>query len=236
MKLFSIIKSSLVAFFVMTTILMVNGQGVTTSSINGRITDANGEGLIGANVLATHVPSGSVYGNSTDLDGYFRIPGMRVGGPYKIVISYTGFEDMTKEGVYLTLGQTYQVNTVLQETAIELEGIVVSSSRSDIFDGNRTGQETVVDERTINEIPTISRALGDYARFNPLANIGEGGDGFTISIAGQNNRYNTIYIDGAVNNDAFGLAGGGTNGGQTKRPLTRREHPQAPPSAVGSVL
>ena len=215
MKLFSIIKSSLVAFFVMTTILMVNGQGVTTSSINGRITDANGEGLIGANVLATHVPSGSVYGNSTDLDGYFRIPGMRVGGPYKIVISYTGFEDMTKEGVYLTLGQTYQVNTVLQETAIELEGIVVSSSRSDIFDGNRTGQETVVDERTINEIPTISRALGDYARFNPLANIGEGGDGFTISIAGQNNRYNTIYIDGAVNNDAFGLAGGGTNGGQT---------------------
>ncbi|NDC90178.1 MAG: TonB-dependent receptor, partial [Bacteroidetes bacterium] len=39
------------------------------------------------------------------------------------------------------------------------------------------------------------------------------GDG--ISFAGMNNRFNAIYIDGAVNNDVFGLASSGTNGGQT---------------------
>ncbi len=190
-------------------------QGVTTSSLNGRIVDANGEALIGANVLAVHTPSGTTYGNSTDIDGFYRIPGMRVGGPYTVTISYTGYDNLVREGIYLSLGQGFQLNTTLQETAVELEGIEVTASRADIFDGNRTGQETVVDERTINEIPTISRAIGDYARFNPLASIGEGSDGFTISLAGQNNRYNAIYIDGAVNNDAFGLAGGGTNGGQT---------------------
>jgi hypothetical protein len=190
-------------------------QGVTTSALGGRILDANGEALIGANVLAVHTPSGTVYGNSTDLEGYYRIPGMRVGGPYTITVSYTGYEDFKREGIFLTLGQTFQFNSTMQETATELEGIVITSSRADIFDGNRTGQETVIDEKTINEIPTITRAIGDYARFNPLASIGEGGDGFTISLAGQNNRYNAIYIDGAVNNDAFGLAGGGTNGGQT---------------------
>ena len=37
-----------------------------------------------------------------------------------------------------------------------------------------------------------------------------------ISIAGMNNRYNAIFIDGAVNNDVFGLASSGTNGGQSK--------------------
>ena len=57
-------------------------QGVTTASINGRITDTDGQALVGANVLAVHVPSGSTYGISADLDGYYRIPGMRVGGPY----------------------------------------------------------------------------------------------------------------------------------------------------------
>ncbi|MFK5108487.1 hypothetical protein ACI394_28515, partial [Klebsiella pneumoniae] len=31
---------------------------------------------------------------------------------------------------------------------------------------------------------------------------------------GQNNRYNSFYVDGALNNDVFGLAASGTNGGQ----------------------
>ena len=78
-------------------------QGITTASINGRITDVTGEPLIGANVLAVHLPSGTVYGNSTDLDGYYRIPGMRVGGPYKVTISYTGYEEYVTENVYLDL-------------------------------------------------------------------------------------------------------------------------------------
>jgi len=190
-------------------------QGVTTASMNGEITDQNGQPLIGANVLATHVPSGTTYGNAADANGFFRLPNLRVGGPYRVRVTYTGYEEAVEEGVYLSLGQTYQLNVEMRETAMELEGVEVVALRNDIFDGNRDGQKTVVDEETINNIPTITRSIGDYARFNPLANITEDSDGFAISLAGQNNRYNTIYIDGAVNNDAFGLADSGTNGGQT---------------------
>ena len=195
--------------------LLLQAQGVTTASLNGRITSSNKEGLIGATIVATHGPSGSKYGVATDLDGFYRIPSMRVGGPYVLEISYTGFEPHVREGIFLTLGQGFQYNVQLQETAIELDGVEVVASRTDIFDGNRTGQESIVDERIISDIPTVNRAIADYARFNPLASIEENNDGFTISLAGQNNRYNAIYIDGAVNNDAFGLAGSGTNGGQT---------------------
>ena len=49
------------------------GQGVTTSSLSGIIEDSNGESLIGANVTAVHKPSGSFYGNSTNLEGIYRI-------------------------------------------------------------------------------------------------------------------------------------------------------------------
>ena len=195
--------------------IAVYAQGVTTSSMIGKILDETGAELIGANVLALHVPSGTTYGNATDVEGFYRIPNMRVGGPYTVTISYTGYEPFTKEGVFLSLGQTFNFSTTMSESATLLEGIEIIATRNDIFDGNKTGQSTVVDLETIDNIPTISRSIGDYARYNPLANISENNDGFTISLAGQNNRYNAIYIDGAINNDVFGLAGSGTNGGQT---------------------
>src|SRR6478609_6494408 len=55
------------------------------------------------------------------------------------------------------------------------------------------------------------------ARINPLFNSGGGaaGDGASvISVAGASFRYNSLQIDGALNNDLFGLAGSaGTPGG-----------------------
>ncbi len=214
MKFNFIARLSLMAAMMMLSI-SVFGQGVTTSSLNGRITDTNGEPLIGANVLAVHTPSGSTYGNATDIDGFFRIRGMRVGGPYKITVSYTGFEEFVQEDIYLTLGQSFRLNTQLQEAAIDLGAVEVVSYRTDIFDGNRTGAETTINIETINSTPTLARSIGDFVKFNPQASIDEGNDGLEISIGGMNNRYNAIYIDGAVNNDVFGLAGSGTNGGQT---------------------
>lgn len=214
MKFLNLSKAILTACFAVLS-LAAFGQGVTSSSMNGRVTDANGEPLIGANILATHTPSGTVYGNSTDLDGFFRIRGMRVGGPYTIVISYTGYRELTEENIYLALGQALRVNKVLQEAATELAAVEIVASRNDIFDGNRTGAETTVNLETINATPTLGRSIGDFVKFNPQASIQEGNDGLEISIGGMNNRYNAIYIDGAVNNDVFGLAASGTNGGQT---------------------
>ena len=191
------------------------GQGVTTASLNGRVTDANGEPLVGATVVAVHTPSGSVYGNNTGEQGFYRIPNMRVGGPYEVKVTYVGYEPYERSNIVLSLGQSYQLNASLQETSITTKEVEITSSRSDVFDGNRTGQETFLNERKINDMPTVSRSLADYARLNPLATVSEGSDGFSFSLAGQNNRYNNIYIDGVVSNDAFGLAGSGTDGGQT---------------------
>ena len=205
----------LVMTFAVISTAAVFGQGTTTSSINGRVIDSNGQPMPGATVLAVHNPSGSQYGNITNLDGLYRIPNMRVGGPYTVTVSFVGYENSVQENIFLTLGQSFRINVTLQETSLSLEGVEVVAERSGVFDGNRTGAETVVGIDQINATPTVARAIGDFARFTPQATIDEGSDGFSISIGGQNNRYNSIYIDGAVNNDVFGLAGSGTNGGQT---------------------
>ncbi len=187
-------------------------QGVTTSSMNGQITDAAGEPLPGANVVAIHTPSGTTYGAASDFDGFFRMSNMRTGGPYKVTISYVGYTEFIDENVYLQLGDAKKISVSLREDADVLNEVVITAQRDGIFDSGKTGADTRVSQRQVNTLPTISRNIADFARLTPQAKI-TGDD--VISIAGQNNRYNAIYIDGAVNNDVFGLAGNGTNGGQT---------------------
>ncbi len=204
-------------YFAFVALLMVASafsQGVTTSSMGGKVTDASEEPLLGANVVVIHVPSGSKYGAITDFDGYYRISNMRVGGPYRVTISYVGFNDFVREGVYLNLGQTERINTMMSESSTALDEVVLTAV-DDGFNSNKTGSETSISERDIATLPAASRSIADFVRITPQAQITEGNDGFSISLAGQNNRYNAIYIDGAANNDVFGLSGSGTNGGQT---------------------
>lgn len=189
---------------------MAMAQGVTTSSMNGRLVDKeSGEPLIGANVVAVHVPTGSTYGNSTNLDGVYRISNMRVGGPYTVTISYTGYSDVMFENVYLRLGETKQLDLALEEAAIELSTIQVVARAGTA--GVNSGPSTQITSEDIDVMPTLNRDLSDFVRLTPQS-AGYGGG---TTFAGVNNRYNAIYIDGAVNNDVFGLSSSGTNGGQT---------------------
>ncbi|MFK7832874.1 MAG: carboxypeptidase regulatory-like domain-containing protein [Winogradskyella sp.] len=187
-------------------------QGVTTASINGQVTEASGSALPGANIVAVHTPSGTTYGAVTDFDGYYRISNMRTGGPYTVTISYVGFKESKDEAVFLGLGESKRISVALSEDASVLDEVVITAQANSIFDAGKTGAETRVSQRQVNTLPSLSRNIADFARLTPQAKI-TGDD--VISIAGQNNRYNAIYIDGAVNNDVFGLAGNGTNGGQT---------------------
>lgn len=184
-------------------------QGTTTGSMTGKVVDTNGEALIGANITALHEPSGTLYGVATDLDGNYTFPNMRVGGPYTISVSYTGYGTQTYKEVYLRLGEKQRRNFTLSESAIELEAIQIVASAGTV--GQNSGTSTQITTEEIDVMPTLNRDVDDYLRLTPQAS----GYGDGTSFGGINNRYNAIYIDGAVNNDVFGLASSGTNGGQT---------------------
>ena len=190
-------------------------QGVTTASMRGTVTDPAGEALPGANVLAVHLPTGSEYGTATNADGSFNLRNMRVGGPYSVRITFIGFEPYLRQDISLSLGEVEVLNVQLDESAAELGEVEVVASGG-IFDTERNGVATNLGEEEINVIPNIGRDLADFTRLTPQAYVeNDDDDGPAISIAGQNNRYNSIYIDGTVNNDVFGLSAQGTNGGQT---------------------
>jgi outer membrane receptor protein involved in Fe transport len=185
------------------------GQGATTASLSGAVTDAKGEALPGATVLAIHTPTNTQYGVGTNADGRYNIQGMRVGGPYTIRVSFVGYQDVTKTGIVLALGETLRLDIPLSSSATELGNVVVTGRPDPVINAGRTGAETNVSRAQIQQLPTLSRSLNDFTRLTPQAS-----GGGSSSFGGANNRYNNITIDGAVNNDVFGLASTGTPGGQ----------------------
>ncbi|MBC6697771.1 TonB-dependent receptor [Hymenobacter puniceus] len=185
-------------------------QGATTSAMNGVITDKDGSGLPGATVIAIHTPTNTQYVAPTNSEGRYNIQNMRVGGPYSVRITFVGYKDANREGIFLTLGQNLRLDTNLSEATTELAGVTVTGQQSQVINAGRTGAETTISREQIQRLPTLNRSLQDFVRVSPQSN-----GGGSSSIGGSNNRYNNITIDGAVNNDVFGLAGSGTPGGQS---------------------
>ncbi|PSL25942.1 TonB-dependent receptor [Chitinophaga ginsengisoli] len=189
---------------------------VTTSSMIGKITGPANEALPGATVVVIHVPSGTKYGTTTDVEGYYRLPNMNVGGPYKVTASYIGYTEFSQGDIFLALGQPFRLNMKLGEKAQDIKEVQVVGQRSGgVFNSSRKGAQTVLNRSQIDALPTVGRNLTDFVRLTPQAKLTKDGSGNqTISIAGTNNKYNATFVDGAVQNDVFGLAENGTNGGQ----------------------
>jgi outer membrane receptor for ferrienterochelin and colicin len=188
---------------------------VTTSSMIGKITGPAKEALPGATVVVIHVPSGTKYGTTTDAEGYYRIPNMNVGGPYTVTASYIGYTEYSQSDIFLQLGQPFRLNMNLGEKAQDIKEVQVVGQRSGVFNSNRKGAQTVLNRSQIESLPTVGRNLTDFVRLTPQAKLTKDGSGNqTISIAGTSNKYNATFVDGAVQNDVFGLAENGTNGGQ----------------------
>lgn len=186
----------LLAFLVVPT--TVKAQGVTTAAISGRVTDANGESLPGANVIAVHMPTGTQYGAATRPSGTYNIPNMRVGGPYTVTVTYIGFASKEETDVYLDLGQNLQLNFELTEAVIQGGEVLVTAEVNDVMNADRTGAATTISIEQVALMPTIKRSTRDLTRLDPRS------DG-NLAFNGRNWLYNNISLDGSYFNNPYGL-------------------------------
>ena len=173
-------------------------QGVTTATIRGFVTDASGEPLPGANVVAVHEPSGTEYGVSTRGTGTYTIQNARVGGPYTVTASFVGFASQTEEDITLSLGETFQLNFELTEEEVALDELTVIAESDDIMNSDRTGAVTSVDPAEVARLPSIDRSTRDLIRTDPR------NDG-NLSFGGRNWLFNNLSVDGSYFNNPYGL-------------------------------
>ena len=179
---------------------------ITTSSLGGRVIDETGEAVPGAAVVATHEPSGTVYGVITNEDGRYTINGMRSGGPYKVEISCLGYQTVINTDVTLQLAEQFALNASLNEDKEMLSEALVIGQAASKFAGDKTGAATNISSGQMESLPNISRSLEAVSKLSPY-----GGNG--MNFAGSDGRSSNFTVDGANFNNNFGLNEGLPGGG-----------------------
>lgn len=172
---------------------------VTTGSISGTVKDPAGADLAGASIEALHEPSGSVYRSVSGKNGVFTIPSLRVGGPYKLTITFIGFKKEEITDIYVQLGEATKINTALSTEAGNLTEVVVAGTarKGSLISKDRKGTSTNINRRLIAALPTLSRNITDFTKLTPQSS--------GTSFAGQDNRFINLTVDGSIFNNSFGL-------------------------------
>ena len=199
------IKCLIAAFAAMLMSVAAFAQ-VTTSALGGRVVDANGEPVIGVAVIATHTPSGTVYGVTTNEAGRYTINGMRSGGPYSVEFTCLGYQTVTYTDLTLQLAETSSLNATLNEDSEMLSEAMVIDAAASKFSAEKTGTATNISSSQITSLPTVNRSINDVTRLSPY-----GGNG--MSFAGSDGRTANFTVDGANFNNNFGLNDGLPGGG-----------------------
>lgn len=197
--LFSVLAAMFVGIFA------ANAQ-VTTSALNGKISDQNGAPVVGAAIIAVHTPSGTTYYAVANNEGRFTINGMRTGGPYSVEVSCLGYQTVTYTDITLQLADSYQLSAELAEDSEMLSEAIVISTAASKFAKESAGVATNISNEQINSLPTVSRSITDITKLSPY-----GGNGMTF--AGADGRTANFTVDGANFNNNFGLSDGLPGGG-----------------------
>lgn len=180
----------------------------TSSEITGRVVGPQGAPAAGTVITVKHIPTGSVKTVTANANGQFNLSGLRVGGPYEIVMDSDTFEDATISDVYLSLDGGLNLNNFQLSAQADLERIEVTASQIASIAFGQKGPSTNFSLEELQNAPAINRDIKDLVRADPRVYIDETfSDG--IQCAGASPRFNSLTLDGMRLNDNFGLNSNG---------------------------
>ena len=182
-------------------------QGVTGSAVTGTITNHENKPLPGVVVQLRNASTGTTFTSVSGSSGNYLLDNVPPGGPYVLTAAIDGYYGHTRTGMQLALGQRLTLDIkLLPFEAFEEEMVVVAQEVNELQDQGRTGPSMTMDSTEMSRLPLQGRNFTDLIATTPQVSGN--------AMAGQNNRFNNIQVDGAAYNDLFGLAGSGTPGGQ----------------------
>ncbi len=175
----------------------------TTGIIRGSVTDESGNPVSGASVQITHIPSGSKSSTSSGNSGAFYSRGLRLGGPFKVIVTKSG-QSSVRNNIFTRLGSESSLSFSLGSNSVE--EIVVTAKASD-FSGLGVGPGSTFNAEDISTLPSIDRDIKDIAKLDPFVTIDNNDE---LSFAGGMPRLVGFIIDGVSANDSYGLGNNAT--------------------------
>ena len=171
-------------------LLLPTASFAQTSSarISGRVQGQQDEALPGATVYIINESTGFTHGGVTGNDGSFSVRELPLGGPYRVEVSFVGYEKKTYQNIYLSLGSNFKIDANLQDGAVDLETVTVSANslKADI---DRMGGTKTISAKTIRELPVQDRNFTNLASLSPLT-------GRNLSASGQRRISTNFTVDG----------------------------------------
>jgi hypothetical protein len=184
----------------------------TSSGINGKVLTPTGVAAAGTVVTVVHIPSGTTREVTVSNTGSFSLRGLRVGGPYKLVVDSDSFQDTTINDVFLELGTAFELDLTLENASnIEVISVTASAVNTSAFGG--TGPASFFDLDDLENSPAINRDINDIIRADPRIYVDESRND-SVQCGGASPRFNSLTLDGVRLNDGFGL---NSNGYPTER-------------------
>ncbi|WP_179078326.1 TonB-dependent receptor [Colwellia sp. UCD-KL20] len=182
----------------------------TSAGIRGTVSIESGQTISNAVVILTDTRTGAIKTLTTNDSGNFSSKGLRVGGPYTVMVK-DDQGSRTIEDVYLNLGSPTNLAVELVSVS-SVERIVVTGTVSGLM-MEANGPSANFSFEDLQAQPTISRDIKDVLANDPRIVI-DSSNSDAIQCAGTNNRFNSVTVDGIKQNDNFGL---NNNGYPTER-------------------
>lgn len=186
---------------------------LVASGMTGTVRSTDGNPIAGASVTAVHTPTNTTFTATSNQSGRFNFRGLPVGGPYTVTTRAQGYDEVATTNIITELGNDVDVGITMKSEVLKLEKFVVGGTRN-ALDSSASGAGTVLNSQRLAAKPTTERSFADMISANPLVTLNSlssanDREEAHITAVGQNNRFNSIMIDGSRTNDVFGLNGTG---------------------------
>jgi hypothetical protein len=190
-------------------------ETINSASVGGRVVDPQGAVVPGAQVTARQTATNVSSESTTDGEGRFRFPYLKV-GPYEITVHLDGFADATRH-LTLTVGSAFNLPIALAVGSLDTS--VTVNGEATVLEAARSQIAGTVPETEVKNLPLNGRNFLDLALLVPgvsptntastqlfAETSAVAGNG--VSVGSQRNFSNNFIVDGlSANDDAAGLSG-----------------------------
>jgi hypothetical protein len=167
----------------------------TGGGLQGKVTDASGQPVIGATIKVTGPAVQGFLGAATDINGEYRIPFVPAGKNYTVQVEAQGFNSVVRSGIEIPLGTTISLPFQLGQGTSTITVV----GAAPIIDVKKAETGATISDTMINAIP-MGRGSSAIAYLAPGAvSSGLGGAPAINGASGPENSYlvNGVEVTGS---------------------------------------